>query len=143
MKRFLIQREMDGIGSAPMNDLNNAGKGSEEVLEAMRSEGKNIQQEQSYVLGNSIFCVYLADSEDLINEHSKLSGTPVTKISEITAVIKHNTSFVSQKAIFHEIVIPMSEESCTILQRTKWDGENRTNLRQPVLTYANNYKIGE
>ena len=96
MKRFLIQREMDGIGAAPRNDLNNAGKGSEEVLETMRSEGKNIQQEQSYVLGNSIFCVYLADSEDLINEHSKLSGTPVTKISEVTAVLKHNTSFVSQ-----------------------------------------------
>ena len=95
MKRFLIQREMDGIGGAPRNDLNNAGKGSEEVLETMRSEGKNIQQEQSYVLGNSIFCVYLADSEDLINEHSKLSGTPVTKISEVTAVMKHNTSFVS------------------------------------------------
>lgn len=95
MKRFLIQREIDGIGGAPRNDLNNAGKGSEEVLEAMRSEGKNIQQEQSYVLGNSIFCVYLADSEDLINEHSRLSGTPVTKISEVTAVIKHNTSFVS------------------------------------------------
>ena len=37
MKRFLIQREMDGIGSAPMNDLNNAGKGSEEVLEVMRA----------------------------------------------------------------------------------------------------------
>ena len=97
MKRFLIQREMDGIGAAPRNDLNNAGKGSEEVLETMRSEGKNIQQEQSYVLGNSIFCVYLADSEDLINEHSKLSGTPVTKISEVTAVLKHNTSFVSQR----------------------------------------------
>jgi len=44
---------------------------------------------------NSIFCVYLADSEDLINEHSKLSGTPVTKISEVSAVLKHNTSFVS------------------------------------------------
>lgn len=134
MKRFLIQREMDGIGGAPRNDLNNAGKGSEEVLETMRSEGKNIQQEQSYVLGNSIFCVYLADSEDLINEHSKLSGTPVTKISEVTAVIKHNTSFVSQKTImigqylltkptlkksgfvkqkpiiFHEVVTPMSGE---------------------------------
>ena len=95
MKRFFIQRDMDGIGGTPRNDLNNAGKGSEEVLEAMRSEGKNIQQEQSYVMGNSIFCVYLAESEDLTHENSKLSGTPVTKISEVTAVIKHNTSFVS------------------------------------------------
>jgi hypothetical protein len=93
---------MDGIGGAPRKDLNNVGKGSEEVLETMRSEGKNIQQEQSYVLGNSIFCVYSSDSEDLINCHSKLSGTPVTKISEVTAVIKHNTSFVSSKRSQHQ-----------------------------------------
>ena len=47
VKKFLIKREMAGAGSLAKNDLNNAGKGSEEVLEAMRSEGKNIMQEQS------------------------------------------------------------------------------------------------
>ena len=40
MKKFLIRCEMDGAGGIPKHDLNNAGKGSEEVLEAMRSEGK-------------------------------------------------------------------------------------------------------
>ena len=58
---------MAGAGSLPKNDLNNAGKGSEEVLEAMRSEGKNIMQEQSYVIGDAIYCVYNADSEALVN----------------------------------------------------------------------------
>ena len=57
---------MEGAGSIPKHDLNNAGKGSEEVLEAMRSEGKNIMQEQSYVVGNAIFCVYNAENEELI-----------------------------------------------------------------------------
>ena len=70
MKRFLIKREMAGAGDIPKHELNAAGKGSEEVLEAMRAEGKNIQQEQSYVVGEAIFCVYNADSEDLIKEHS-------------------------------------------------------------------------
>ncbi len=42
----------------PKHELNAAGKGSEEVLEAMRVEG--IQQEQSYVVGEAIFCVYNA-----------------------------------------------------------------------------------
>ena len=42
MKKFLIRREMEGVVSIPKHDFNNAGKGSEEVLEAMRSEGKNI-----------------------------------------------------------------------------------------------------
>lgn len=95
MKKFLIRREMEGAGSIPKHDLNNAGKGSEEVLEAMRSEGKNIMQEQSYVVGNAIFCVYIAENEELIREHSERSGAPANEISEITTVIKHNTSFVS------------------------------------------------
>ena len=55
IKRFLIKREMPGIGAAPKNDLNNAAKGSEEVLEALRAEGKSIQQEQSCVIGDAIF----------------------------------------------------------------------------------------
>jgi hypothetical protein len=95
MKRFLIKREMVGAGNIPKHELNAAGKGSEEVLEAMRAEGKNIQQEQSYVVGEAIFCVYNADSEDLIKEHSERSGAPASEISEVTSVIKHNTSFVS------------------------------------------------
>ena len=95
MKRYLIKREMDGAGKIPKHDLNAAGKGSEEVLEAMRAEGKNIQQEQSYVIGDAIFCVYNADSEELIREHAERSGAPASVISEVTSVIKHNTSFVS------------------------------------------------
>ena len=79
MKKFLIRRDMEGAGSIPKHDLNNAGKGSEEVLEAMRSEGKNIMQEQSYVVGDAIFCVYHADSEELIREHAERQGRPQMK----------------------------------------------------------------
>ena len=75
--------------------MNSAGENSEEVLNAMRSEGKNIQQEQSYVVGDAIYCVYNADSEELIKEYSEQSGAPAAGISGVTSVIKHNTSFVS------------------------------------------------
>ena len=95
MKKFIIKRQMDGAGLIPKNDLNLAGKNSEEILDAMRSEGKNIQQEQSYVVGDAIYCVYNADSEELIKEHSERSGAPATEISEVSSVIRHNTSFVS------------------------------------------------
>ena len=95
MKKFLIRRDMEGAGSLPKHELNNAGKGSEGVLEEMRSEGKNIMQEQSYVIWNAIYCVYNADSADLIKEHSERSGAPANEISEISTVIKHNTSVVS------------------------------------------------
>ncbi len=95
VKKFLIKREMAGAGSLAKNDLNNAGKGSEEVLEAMRSEGKNIMQEQSYVIGDAIYCVYNADSAELVREHAERAGVPASEISQVSTVIKHNTSFVS------------------------------------------------
>ena len=89
MKKFLIRREMPGISGAPKTDLNKAGKGSEAILEEMRDEGKLIQQEQSYVAGDSIYCVYNAESEDLIHEHAKRSESVVTEVTEVSSVIKH------------------------------------------------------
>ena len=65
------------------------------ILEEMRNEGKMIQQEQSYVAGNNVFCVYNAESEDLIHEHAKRSNGIVSEVNEITTVIRHNTSVVS------------------------------------------------
>jgi hypothetical protein len=37
----------------------------------MRAEGKEIQQEQSYVAGDAIYCIYNAASVDLIREHAE------------------------------------------------------------------------
>ena len=92
MRRFLIKRDISEAGKTSKTELDRAGLSSEEVLMAMRSEGKNIVQQQSYILGNSIICEYLADNEDVIREHGKRCGMPVTQISEVFAVIKHNTS---------------------------------------------------
>ena len=47
------------------------------------------------VTGGAIFCVYDAASEDLVHEHSKRSGIGITEVSEISSVVRHNTSLVS------------------------------------------------
>ena len=95
MKKFLIRREMEGASNVPKAEFNKGGKASEAILEEMRNEGKMIQQEQSYVAGNNVFCVYNSKSEDLIHEHAKRSNGIVSEVTEITAVIRHNTSVVS------------------------------------------------
>ena len=92
MRRFLIKRDISEAGKTSKIELDRAGLSSEEVLMAMRSEGKNIVQQQSYILGDSIICDYLADNEYLIKEHGKRCGIPVTQISEVFSVIKHDTS---------------------------------------------------
>ena len=54
MKKFLIKREIPGVSKTPSNDLDKGAKESEKVLIEMREEGKEIQQEQSYVLNLSL-----------------------------------------------------------------------------------------
>ena len=61
----------------------------------MRAEGKDIQQEQSYVAGDAIYCIYHAASADLIREHAERSNGVATEITEITTLINHNSSMVN------------------------------------------------
>ena len=92
MKKYLIKREIQGASQIPSEKLDEIGQGSESVLIAMRNEGKQIEQEHSYIAGNNVFCVYNADSEDTIKEHAERAGVPVNEISLISSILKHNTS---------------------------------------------------
>ena len=42
---------------------------------------------QSYVVDDKTFCIYLAESEDAVQEHARLSGFPATKVSEVRNII--------------------------------------------------------
>ena len=86
---------MTGVSGATKQELDKAGKASEAVLIEMWAEGKGIQQEQSYVAGDAIYCIYHAASADLIREHAERSNGVATEITEITTLINHNTSMVS------------------------------------------------
>ncbi len=87
MPRFVIEREIPEIGSADRDALRGASQKSNSVLADMTKDGKFIQWEHSYVTANKIFCVYLADSEDLVQEHAAESGFPATKVSLVANVI--------------------------------------------------------
>ncbi len=92
MKKYLIRREIEGASQIPSDKLEEIGQGSESVLVEMRNEGKNIEQEQSYVAGNNVFCVYNAESEDVVKEHAERAGVPVNDITLVSNVLKHNTN---------------------------------------------------
>jgi len=49
----------------------------------------------SYIAGDKTFCVYLAESELLVREHSRLAGFPVTKITEVPTVIDPMSGYSS------------------------------------------------
>jgi hypothetical protein len=46
----------------------------------------------SYVARDKTFCIYLAESEELIQDHACLSGFPANRVSEVTGVIDPTTA---------------------------------------------------
>jgi hypothetical protein len=92
MNRYVIEREIPDIGSAEREELKGAAEQSNSVLSAMQSEGKSIQWEHSYVAGDKTFCIYVADSPSLIDEHAERSGFPATVVTEIGKIIDPTTA---------------------------------------------------
>jgi hypothetical protein len=89
MRKFMIEREIPGVGAMSACELSDAAKTSNGALGKL---APRVQWQQSYVTGAKTFCVYLAEDEDGIREHAKLSGFPANKITEITGVIDPSTA---------------------------------------------------
>ncbi|WP_420395490.1 DUF4242 domain-containing protein [Nioella sp.] len=89
MKKYVIERDVPGIGGMSGEELRGAAGTSNEALAKLAGK---IQWQHSYVAGDKTFCVYLAEDEDAIREHSELSGFPANSITEITAVIDPTTA---------------------------------------------------
>ena len=65
MKKYLIKREIEGASQIPQEKLSQIGEGSETVLVKMRSEGKEIEQEHSYIVGDNVFVYIMPKAKTL------------------------------------------------------------------------------
>ncbi|MSO63278.1 MAG: DUF4242 domain-containing protein [Acidobacteria bacterium] len=88
----MIERPMPGAASLPQAQLEGAVAHSEDVLTQMRGEGKKIKQVRSFVAGDTIFCVYNADSEEMVREHAQRAGLPCATVTKIAHEVQHDTS---------------------------------------------------
>ena len=59
--------------------------------EVLRKMGAEIQWVQSYVTADKIYCVYRAESEDVIRRHAKAGGFPANNISRVSVMIDPGT----------------------------------------------------
>ncbi len=89
MPKFVIERNMPGVGNLSAGELKGAALKSCSVL---RELGSDIQWLHSYVTGDKIYCVYIAPSEALIKEHAEKAGFPADNVSEIKTIIDPTTS---------------------------------------------------
>jgi hypothetical protein len=90
MKRYLIERDIPGVGNLSAEQLKGVAAKSNSVLARL---APSIQWLESYVAADKTFCIYLAESEALVFEHAKLGGFPVTKVTEVPTVISPITAY--------------------------------------------------
>jgi hypothetical protein len=55
--------------------------------EALARLGGKAQWVQSFVADDKTFCIYLAENEEAVQEHARLSGFPATKVTEVHGTI--------------------------------------------------------
>ena len=84
MKRYVIERDLPGIGGMNRAQLKDAAATSNDALAKLAGK---VQWDHSYVVDNKTFCIYLAENEAAVREHAKLSGFPATKVTEVRTII--------------------------------------------------------
>ncbi|HVN93783.1 MAG TPA: DUF4242 domain-containing protein [Terracidiphilus sp.] len=89
MPKFVIEREIPGIGSVPADQIQGIAQKSCSVLNNL---GPQIQWLQSYVTDNKIYCVYIAPNEELVREHARQGGFPANSVAQVRRVIDPTTA---------------------------------------------------
>ena len=89
MKKFIVERNLPGAGNLSPEELQAI---SQNFCEVIRQLGKPYHWIQSFITDDKIYCVQLAESEDIIREHARLGKFPINTISEVKAIIDPLTS---------------------------------------------------
>ena len=80
MKTYVIEREIPGAGKLTAEQLKGISQTSCTVLKEM---GPKIQWIHSYVTGDKVYCIYKAESIELVKEHAKKGGFPANSVNEV------------------------------------------------------------
>jgi hypothetical protein len=84
MKRYVIERDLPGVGGLDGDQLKGAAATSNEALAKLSGRAQWVQ---SFVADDKTFCIYLAEDEEAVHEHARLSGFPASKITEVGTII--------------------------------------------------------
>ena len=95
MPKYVIEREIPGVGALSTAELQAISQKSCNVLRGM---GTDVQWVESFVTGDKIYCIYIAPDEAAVREHATRGGFPANRISEVTHVIDPTTAEASLDA---------------------------------------------
>lgn len=84
MKKFVVERNLPGAGNLSAEELQAISQTSCEVIDQL---GKPYHWIQSFIAGDKIYCIHIAESEEVIREHARLGRFPINTVSEVQAII--------------------------------------------------------
>lgn len=89
MPKFVIEREIPEAGKLSPEQLQAISQKSCGVL---RELGPEIQWVQSYVTDDKIYCIYIAQDEEMVRRHAMQGGFPANRISQVRRMIDPTTA---------------------------------------------------
>lgn len=89
MKKFVIERNLPGAGNLSAAELQAISETSVNVATKL---GKPYHWIQSFITGDKIYCVHIAESEEEVREHARLGNFPINTVSEVKTIIDPLTS---------------------------------------------------
>ena len=89
MPKFVIEREIPGIGQLSDAEIREIARKSNAVLAGL---GPQIQWLHSYVTGDKMYCVYIAPDEAMVLEHASRGGFPANRVSAVRRLVDPNSA---------------------------------------------------
>lgn len=84
MPRYLVERSIPCASELTAGELKAMAQQSLRVQRELEAE---IQWIHSLITDDGMVCLYIADDEEIVREHARMSGLPIQRISRISAVI--------------------------------------------------------
>ena len=89
MKKFVVERNFPGAVNLSPEELHDMVLTS---CEAIVKLGKPYHWIESYITGDKIYCIHIAESEEVIRQHASLGKFPINTVSEVKTIIDPSTS---------------------------------------------------
>jgi len=88
MKKYVVERILPGAGNLSQEELRMIAKS---YCDTIRKMGKPYHWIQTFITEDKIYCIHIAENEEVIREHSRMSNFPINTISEVKMIIDPQT----------------------------------------------------
>lgn len=93
LKKYIIERNIADIGLSSSGELRELAEKSNKAIEQL---GYGIQWNETYIANDKVYCVFIAEDENILREHGRITGLAVDQISQIETIIDPTTATLGE-----------------------------------------------